>query len=250
MRKVVVSLALALAAAYTVEAGYRVVQLGDVITLARQGVSDRTIVSFLENRELAFVVGTDEILRLREAGVGEPVIRYLIERTAPREPDSSGAHAGDDPGHGGAYIEYGPRNDIAYYVGAVGPYVADLLVSWLERTLDGGGHHYGGYDSSRYDHGYHGYYGRGPSHAYDHGHGYSYYDRGHSYLSDRGHSYHSDRGHSNGRSYSSYGHRSYAGRSYSFSYLPSTSYYDHDSRHAGDKAVPLDGSHDGGRGQR
>ena len=57
MRKVVVSLALALAAAYTVEACYRVVQLGEVIARARQGLSDRTIVSFLEGRELDFFVG-------------------------------------------------------------------------------------------------------------------------------------------------------------------------------------------------
>jgi hypothetical protein len=52
--------------------------------LAREGVSDRTIISYLENRELAFIVGTDEILRLRDAGVGEAVILY-IERTAPRD---------------------------------------------------------------------------------------------------------------------------------------------------------------------
>jgi len=265
MRKLVVSLALALAAAYSVEAGYRVVQLGEVIALARQGVSDRTIVSFLENRELDFVVGTDEILRLREAGVGEPVIRYLIKRTAPRDPYSSGPYADgarypdygnddygsyagspyDDPGYGGAYIEYGPRYGTSYYLGAaLGPYVAydgyyrGGLVGWLGRTF-GFGHHYGRYYSNRYDHGRsYRYYDRGRSYRYDYGRSYRY-DR--NYRSDRGRTY--------APSYS-YSYRGNPGRSYRTSYGRSSGYRDHGSRYTGDKAVPRGGGHSGGRGRR
>jgi hypothetical protein len=217
MRKVVVSLALALAlaAAYTVEAGYRVVQLGDVIALARQGVSDRTIVSYLETRELGFVVGTDEILRLRQAGVGEPVILYLIERTAPRKPEPSGAYE-REPGNGGARIEYGRRDDVAYYVNTLGPYVADVLVSWLERTL-GVGPHYGGYYSNGYDHGHHRYYDGGRSYHYDGGHGNGY---------DGGGTYRYDGGGSHGCSYA-YSSRSHLARSYRVSYIHSSDYGDH-----------------------
>jgi hypothetical protein len=196
MRRMVVSLALALVAAATVEAGYRVVRLTDVIVLAREGVSDRTIVSFLESRELAFVVGTDEILRLRDAGAGEELIRYLVERTAPRDSYASdpygdrspypdyGRSPYDEPGYDGAYIEYGPSYASSYYVGAtIGPYFGydryygGGLGGWLSRTF-GFGHH-SRYYASRYDHGR--YYG---GRSYDRGRGYDYgrgYDRGRSY---------------------------------------------------------------------
>ncbi len=242
MRKRVVSLtlALALAAAYTVEAGYRVVELGEVIALARQGVSDRTIVSFLENRELDFVVGTDEILRLRDAGVGEPVIRYLIERTAPRDAGSPY----DDPGYGGAYIESGPRYD-SYYVGAaLSPYVTydryygGGLFGWLGRTF-GFGHHYGRYYSNRYD------YGR-RYRDYDRGRGYRY-DYGRGYRYDYGRGYRYDRGRSYGGSYA-YSYRSNPGRTYRISYGRSAGDRDRGPRYTGEKAVPR--GHSGGRGRR
>src|SRR2546427_12621676 len=117
MRRMIVSLALALAAAATVEAGYRVVRLTDVIVLAREGVSDRTIVSFLESRELAFVVGTDEILRLRDAGAGEELIRYLVERTAPRDSYASDPYADRAP-----YPDYGrsPYHEPGYHEAYIG----------------------------------------------------------------------------------------------------------------------------------
>jgi len=201
MRRIVVSLALALVTAATVEAGYRVVRLTDVIVLARERVSDRTIVSFLESRELAFVVGTDEILRLRDAGAGEELIRYLVVRTAPRDAYGSDPYADrspypdygrspyDDAGNDGAYIEYGPSYGPSYYVGAtIGPYYGydryygGGLGGWLARTF-GFGH--SRYYASRYDRGR--YYG---GRSYDRGRGYDYgrgYDRGRSY--DRHDSY-------------------------------------------------------------
>jgi len=233
-------------------------------------VSDRTIVSYLQNRELDFVVGTDEILRLREAGVGEPVIRYLIERTSPRDPYSSGPYADgardrdygsydygsydygsysgapyDDPGYGGAYVEYGPRYGTSYYVGAaLGPYVTydryygGGLFGWLGRTF-GFGHHYGRYYSNRYDRGRsYRYYDRGRSYRYDYGRGY---------RNDRGYRY--DRDRSYGRSYSP-GYRSNPGRSYRISYGRSTGYRDRSPRYTGEKAVPRGGGHSGGRGRR
>jgi hypothetical protein len=192
MRKMVVTLALTLALAVTVEAGYRVVRLTEVIALAREGVSDRTIISFLENRELGFVVGTEEILRLREAGVGEEVIRYLIERTPPRESYAPEPYANrspysyddrspyDEPPYEGAYLEYGPSYEPSYYVGAaIGSYLTynhyygGGLGGWLARTL-GFGHHSRGYYYGRYDrdrdrgrhYSYRYSYGGGSSHGY------------------------------------------------------------------------------------
>ena len=245
MRRTVVSLALALVATATVEAGYRVVQLTDVIVLAREGVSDRTIVSYLESRELSFVVGTDEILRLRDAGAGEELIRYLVERTAPRgsyaaDPYTDRSPYGDygrspydEPGYDEAYIEYGPSYAPSYYVGAsIGPYFGydryydGGLGGRLSRTF-GFGHHSGRYYASRYD--------RGRS--------YRSYDRGRSYHSyDRGRRY--DRGRSDDRpSRSRY--TSGSSRGYRISYGRSSSHgYRGAARPSHDHAVPR------GRGRR
>jgi len=248
MRRMLGALAVALVAAATVEAGYGVVRLTDVVVLAREGVSDRTIISFLENRELAFVVGTEEILRLRDAGVGEEVVRYLIERTAPRDSYASDPYAYrpgyadyggspyDEPGYGGADIEYGPSYTPSYYVGAsIGPYVTydryygGGLGGWLARTF-GFGHRYGRHYVSRYDHrGYD--YGRR-----DYDYGRRYYDRGRSY--DHGRSYH-DRG----RSFSyaphyTYSYRSNPGRGYQLSYGRSSGRESRSPRSSGEHAVP------------
>jgi hypothetical protein len=241
----VVALALALAVAATVEAGYRVVRLMDVIVLAREGVSDRTVISFLENRELAFVVGTDEILRLRDAGAGEELIGYLIERTAPRDsyaprPYADGSPYYDDvrspydePGYDGAYIEYGPSYGPPYYVSAtVGPYFGydryyrGGLGGWLGRTF-GFGHRSHRYYTSRYDRGRSYDRGRG----YDRGRSHDYarsYDRGRSY--DRRSRY-SDAGRANR------GYRISSGRSSSHAYRSA-------SRPTREHAVPR------GRGRR
>jgi len=234
MRKTVVALALALAVSATVEAGYRVVRLTDVIVLAREGVSDRTIISFLENRELAFVVGTDEILRLRDAGAGEALIRYLVERTAPRDSYASDLYADrspypdygrspyDEPGYDRAYIEYGPSYGPSYYVGAsVIPYLSyhryygGGLGGWLARTFGFGRH------SSRY------YVGR--------------YDRGNRYY--RGRSYDLGRSYDRGRRYDRYyryGYRSGSNRNrYRISYgsSPHDGYHGA-ARHGREHAVP------------
>jgi len=236
------ALALALVAAATVEAGYRVVRFSEVIALAREGVSDRTIISFLDNRELDFVVGTDEILRLRDAGVGEEVIRYLVRRTAPRDRYASDPYAGsryDDYAsspygdydgspyaepYGGAYLEYGPSYGPSYYVGAsIGPYYG------YDRYYRGG---FGGWLSRTFGFGHYsrGYYSRG------------YYSRGGSYGSRF------DRGRSFGRSYS-YSYRSNPGRGYRVTYGGSSNRgYHGGGRNSGGHAVPRGGGHNGGGG--
>lgn len=251
MRKMLGALALALVAAATVEAGYRVVRLSEVIALAREGVSDRTIISFLDNRELDFVVGTDEILRLRDAGVGEEVVRYLIQRTAARDsyasdpyadrsryddyasspyPDYAGAPYAEP--YDGAYLEYGPSYGPSYYIGAsIGPYYGydpyyrGGFGGWLSRTF-GFGHSSRGY----YSRGYYG--GR--------------YDRGRSYGRSYSYSYRSNPG----RSY-----RNNPGRSYRVTYGGSSGRgYHGGGRNTGGHAVPRGGghtsggSHTGGRG--
>jgi hypothetical protein len=213
MRKMVLSLALALAVSAIAEGGYRVVRLTEVIVLAREGVSDRTIISFLENRELAFVVGTDEVLRLRDAGAGEELIRYLVERTARRDSYASDPYADrspyyyggssyDEPGDDGAYIEYGPSYGPSYYVGAsIVPYITydryygGGLGRWLSRTF-GFGRRSGRYYASRYDRGHR--YDRGRS--YERGRSYDRHDR-HSYASGSSRGYRISYGRSSARGY-------------------------------------------------
>jgi uncharacterized membrane protein YgcG len=205
MRRTIVSFVLAMAVSAAAQAGYPVVRLGDVLALAREGVSSRTIVAFLETRPLGFVVGTEEILRLRDAGAGEEVIRYLVERTARRDsygPESyrSGSYAdasapdyGDAPyegtGYEPAYVEYGPSYSIdaslvpyggyvgGYYGGRYyrGGYYRGGFGHWLARLF--GFDHHGRYYLSddrghryRYDHGNRYAYG----YRYDHGYGRDY----------------------------------------------------------------------------
>jgi hypothetical protein len=59
-------------------AGHLNVTLSDLLLLAESGVSDKTILAFIEPRELAFTSGTEEIAKLRKAGLSEEVIQYLL----------------------------------------------------------------------------------------------------------------------------------------------------------------------------
>lgn len=62
--------------------------LQDIIFLAQSSFSDATIIAFLETREVNFVLGPKEILELKNAGVSENVIRYLLGRIGAKEPQA------------------------------------------------------------------------------------------------------------------------------------------------------------------
>ena len=64
------------------------VVLEHIILLAEGGLSDETIIAFLETRPLGFVLSAEDIVRLRQAGVSERVIRYLLQRTPARPTDA------------------------------------------------------------------------------------------------------------------------------------------------------------------
>ena len=55
----------------------RPASLDDVVLLAQSGLSDDTILSFLETRPIGFVLSATSIVQLRAAGVSEVIIRYL-----------------------------------------------------------------------------------------------------------------------------------------------------------------------------
>ena len=54
----------------------------DVILLTQNNISDQTILAFLANRRFTLPLDA-EVLRLREAGVSEEIIRYLLENSYP-----------------------------------------------------------------------------------------------------------------------------------------------------------------------
>jgi len=58
----------------------RPASLDDVVLLAQSGLSDDTILSFLETRSIGFVLSAASIVQLRAAGVSEVIIRYLLKR--------------------------------------------------------------------------------------------------------------------------------------------------------------------------
>ena len=54
------------------------VTLDDLLLLANGEVSDAIILSFIRTRETAFIVGAREIVKLREAGLSDEAIQYLL----------------------------------------------------------------------------------------------------------------------------------------------------------------------------
>ena len=55
------------------------VSLDDIVFLAQSDISDQTILTYLKHRRLDFVLDAEGVQELREAGVSEEIIRYLLE---------------------------------------------------------------------------------------------------------------------------------------------------------------------------
>ena len=53
-------------------AGHINVTLDDLLSLAQNGLSDKTILAFIEPREIIFTPGDIEIAKLRKAGLNQP----------------------------------------------------------------------------------------------------------------------------------------------------------------------------------
>ncbi len=58
------------------------VSLEDILLLIERGVSNETIVVFLETREIGFIPDAEDIDKLLAAGASEEVISYLLQQTA------------------------------------------------------------------------------------------------------------------------------------------------------------------------
>ena len=77
---------LLLCAPAAAQANNRSVTIDDVIQLTQSGISDETIITFLETREIRFVLSPQDIVRLRAAGISEELLRYLLQHTAADQP--------------------------------------------------------------------------------------------------------------------------------------------------------------------
>ena len=91
------------------------VTIDDIVQLAQSGISDETIITFLDTREIAFVPNARAIVRLRAAGVSEDVIRYLLERTAAVPAPVYPPPIAYGPGYGYPSAYYSP----GYYAGGI-----------------------------------------------------------------------------------------------------------------------------------
>ncbi len=118
------------------------VSLEDLTLLARSDISDETILVFLDPREIGFELDADAIALLRQQGVSDEVIRYLLERTDARsERDDRVVYVS-----AGAYP---PRYYAPYYGYGVFPYFGAAILwhwthgyHWVDHHLVGG-HHLG-----------------------------------------------------------------------------------------------------------
>ncbi|NOY71921.1 MAG: hypothetical protein GXP14_06020 [Gammaproteobacteria bacterium] len=73
------------------QADHLKVSFEDVVLLNQRGVSEQTLLLFLENRVLTFELDAITIDKLMTAGVSEEVIRYLVSQTQPEHapPDTT-----------------------------------------------------------------------------------------------------------------------------------------------------------------
>ncbi len=142
--------------------------LNDIVRMSKAGMPNDTIVAYVKARQarLDATLSADDLIELRRAGVGEPVIHYLASVTtfdagpggnAPRAQAAYDSTEGEtvavEPGDGGGYgygypYYYGWGWGWPYYGWWGGPYFSGSVVigghSHFHGGHGGGGHHGGG----------------------------------------------------------------------------------------------------------
>ena len=61
----------------------RRVEIQDIVSLEQAGLSDQTILTFVDSGTLGFSMSAADLIYLRDAGVSEHVIRYLLAKARP-----------------------------------------------------------------------------------------------------------------------------------------------------------------------
>jgi len=111
-------------------ASERPATIDDVIQLVQTGLSDETIITFLETRGVGFVPGPQEIVRLRTAGVSEDVIRYLLRLSAAIRAPAYSPPVGYAPGYAGPGYPVAYSTPV-YAAGAVFSVGFPIVPHWL-----------------------------------------------------------------------------------------------------------------------
>lgn len=103
MKRAALALCFLLALSAPALADGPIASVDDLVALAEGGLTNETILVFVRNRPVAFAGSAEEILRLKEAGVSEEVIRYLLEHAAADDGEYSGEYS---EGYAGNYPSY------------------------------------------------------------------------------------------------------------------------------------------------
>lgn len=116
--------------------------LEDLTLLTESGISDQTILVFLDTREIGFLLDAETIARLRQQGVSEEVIRHLLERAEVRDDRDEVVYVAPDPYPRRYYYPYHYGYGVGSYLGAA------ILGHWTHGHHRvghhlGGGHHLG-----------------------------------------------------------------------------------------------------------
>jgi len=159
MRRTILGLLLSLLLATTAAAAHRpTVSVEDLTLLAASDLSNETILVFLDRHEIGFEFDPETISRLRQQGVSDEIIRYLLERR-----DLSSERVARV-----AYVSVGAhphRYYEPYYRDGVLPYFGAAILwhwahgyHWVDHRLVGGYHFghpasHGGRGHSRGGHG-------------------------------------------------------------------------------------------------
>ena len=153
MRRTIVGILFSLLLATPAAAAHHPeVSLEDLTLLAGSDISDETILVFLDFREIGFELDPEAIAHLREQGVSDEVIRYLLERTdARRERDDRVVYRSADPYPSRYYAPYyGPG--VVLYFGAAILWHWTYGYHWVGDHFVGG-HHLGVHGGHSASHG-------------------------------------------------------------------------------------------------
>ena len=141
MRRTILGVLFSLVLATPAAAAHRPqASLEDLTLLAKSGISDQTTLVFLDTREIEFALDPEAIALLRQEGVSDEVIRYLLERTdAPSDRDDRVVYVSAGL--------YPPRYYALYYGYGVFPYFGAAILAhwthgfhWVGHHLVGGHH--------------------------------------------------------------------------------------------------------------
>ncbi len=89
----------------------------DAIQLSKQGYSDQAIIDLIEATDSAFDLEAQDLPKLKQLGVSEPVIRAMLERAVSEAADSGEAGAADAPHETGRVRKSEPSRTHADVVG-------------------------------------------------------------------------------------------------------------------------------------